>query len=265
MRHSAVSQKPIMPSSRSAITRFCGGRRLALVEPVAAGARDVLRAVEQQRVGALAVAAGPADLLVVGLGAVGHVEMGHEAHVGAVDAHAEGDRGHDRQRLALAEAAEGGALLDRRQPGVERQRHPSVAAQGGRHPARSCRASRNRRCRHGFCGRSSRLPSWASSRDLGRAWTTRFERWKLATRTAASSRPRVATMSARVRGSAVAVSATRGTPGRRWGRQRSSRYSGRNSWPQADTQCASSIAMIETGRRARRSRRLPDSSRSGET
>ncbi len=46
-----------------------------------------------------------------------------------------------------------------------------------------------------------------------------------------------------MRGSAVAVSATLGTPGNTSRRRARSRYSGRNSWPQAETQCASSIAI----------------------
>jgi hypothetical protein len=43
--------------------------------------------------GRLPVAAGAAGLLVVGLDRLGQVEMRDEAHVGLVDAHAEGDGG----------------------------------------------------------------------------------------------------------------------------------------------------------------------------
>ena len=54
--------------------------------------------------------------------------------------------------------------------------------------------------------------------------------------------PAGATISARVCGSAVAVSAMRGTPGKRSCSSDSCRYSGRKSWPHCDTQCASSMA-----------------------
>ena len=90
----------------------------ALGEPVA-GAGDVLAAIKQDGVGGLAVAAGAADLLVVGFGAVGHVEMDDEADVWTVDAHAEGDGGDDDDRLAAAEAGEGDALFHGRQAGVK--------------------------------------------------------------------------------------------------------------------------------------------------
>jgi hypothetical protein len=49
-------------------------------------------------------------------------------------------------------------------------------------------------------------------------------------------------ISARCRGSAVAVSAMRGTSGKRSCSTESWRYSGRKSWPHCDTQCASSMA-----------------------
>ena len=81
--------------------------------------RDVLAAEQQQRFGRVAVAAGAADLLVPGLGTVGHVQMHDEAHVRPVDAHAEGDRCHHDQRLAGAEPRQRLALLFRIQPGVE--------------------------------------------------------------------------------------------------------------------------------------------------
>ena len=49
-------------------------------------------------------------------------------------------------------------------------------------------------------------------------------------------------MSWRVRASAVAVTASRGTPGKISASRPSMRYSGRKSWPHWLTQCASSIA-----------------------
>ncbi len=113
--------------------------------------------------------------------------------------------------------------------------------------------------------RPSSSISWFSSEPLGRAAMWRLARWKLATSTSASGIASASMMSARVRGSAVAVSAMRGTPGRRSGSCASRRYSGRNSWPQADTQCASSMAITEISMRDRRSSMLPDSRRSGDT
>jgi hypothetical protein len=52
---------------------------------------DVAEAVGHPRVGGRAVAAGAAGLLVIALDALRQVEVRDEAHVGLVDAHAEGD------------------------------------------------------------------------------------------------------------------------------------------------------------------------------
>ena len=72
-------------------------------------------------------------------------------------------------------------------------------------------------------------------------------------------------MSSRVRWSAVAVSAMRGTPGKSFRNRLSMRYSGRNSCPQAETQCASSTAIKASSCRHSRSS-VPDIiSRSGDT
>ena len=96
-----------------------------------AGARHVLRTVEQQQVGAVAVASGAADLLVVAFRAVRHVEVDDEAHVRPVDAHAESDCGDDDDRLAAAEACQAGAFLDRAEAGVEGDRGQVFLAQFG--------------------------------------------------------------------------------------------------------------------------------------
>ena len=53
-------------------------------------------------------------------------------------------------------------------------------------------------------------------------------------------------MSLRVGPSAVAVSAMRGTSGKRSCSTESCRYSGRKSWPHCETQCASSMAKSAT-------------------
>jgi hypothetical protein len=62
---------------------------------------DVGQAVGHPGHGRQPVAAGAARLLVIGLQARGRVQMGHEAHVGLVHAHAEGHGGdHDHALLA---------------------------------------------------------------------------------------------------------------------------------------------------------------------
>ena len=61
--------------------------------------QEVAAGVEQHALGLQAVAAGPAGLLLVVLQRLGHGRVQHEADVGAVDAHAEGDRGHDHVAL----------------------------------------------------------------------------------------------------------------------------------------------------------------------
>ena len=103
MRQPVVSVSWIIASSRSRITRFWVFGGGALGQPVA-GAGDVLAAVEEEGVGALAVPPCPADLLVEGFRAVRHVQVHDEADVGPVDAHAEGDGGHHDDGLAAAEA-----------------------------------------------------------------------------------------------------------------------------------------------------------------
>src|ERR1700729_2077543 len=65
------------------------GRRA--VENLAPPEFDVARAIERERVGGQAVAAGAADLLVVGFDRRGHVRVKDEANVGLVDPHAKGD------------------------------------------------------------------------------------------------------------------------------------------------------------------------------
>ena len=59
-----------------------------------------VEAVEGERVGRQPVVAGAADLLVVALDVRGHVGVTDEAHVGLVDAHAEGD-GRDHHDAVL--------------------------------------------------------------------------------------------------------------------------------------------------------------------
>src|SRR5262249_3352737 len=61
-------------------------------------------AVGHPGIGREPVASGPAGLLVIGLEAARRIEMGDEAHVGLVDAHAEGDGGDDDDAFLLEEA-----------------------------------------------------------------------------------------------------------------------------------------------------------------
>ena len=70
----------------------------------AALVHHVLQAVGHPGVGGQAVAAGAAGLLVVALDVLGHVQVGDEAHVRLVDAHAEGDGGHHHHAVLAQEA-----------------------------------------------------------------------------------------------------------------------------------------------------------------
>ena len=93
--------------SRRAGRRACCARRASVprrrgrfVDALAVD-DDVVEAIGHPGFGGLAVAAGAAGFLVVGFEALGQVEVGDEAHVGLVDAHAEGDGGdHDDAVLA---------------------------------------------------------------------------------------------------------------------------------------------------------------------
>jgi hypothetical protein len=119
-RFAEVGEQPHAP----AIVRF--GQRQQRVELAALAALELLggralidhaplidhigQAVGHPGVGWLAVAAGAAGLLVVGLDIFRQIEVRDEAHVGLVDAHAESDRGdhHDAlfaQETVLVQAA----------------------------------------------------------------------------------------------------------------------------------------------------------------
>ena len=124
----------LQPQTHDALLRR-GCRRLR--EPVPR-ARDILSVVQQQRVRGVAVAAGTADLLVVRLGTVGHVEVHHETHVRTVDAHAESDRGDDDQRFAGAEPIGGFSFLVRIESGVERDRGEAFFHQLRGDPLSAC-------------------------------------------------------------------------------------------------------------------------------
>ena len=65
---------------------------------------DVGQAIGHPGAGRLAVAAGAAGFLVIGLDALRQIEMRDEAHVGLVDAHAERDGGDDHDAVLVDEA-----------------------------------------------------------------------------------------------------------------------------------------------------------------
>ena len=77
------------------------GHRLILAELLQL--ENVVVAVEHQAVALQAVAAATAGFLVVALDGLGRVVVNHEAHVGLVDAHAEGDGGHNHVALLVEE------------------------------------------------------------------------------------------------------------------------------------------------------------------
>ena len=76
---------------------------------------DIRHAVAHPCFGRLAVAPGPAGFLVVGLDRGRHIHMGDIAHVGLVDAHAEGDGGHEAKLFLLEEGVLVGAAHRSRQ------------------------------------------------------------------------------------------------------------------------------------------------------
>ncbi|MOA13388.1 hypothetical protein D3C78_1334370 [compost metagenome] len=88
-------------------------------------------------------------------------------------------------------------------------------------------------------------------------------RSKLDRKRSAPCRCRRWTISSRVRMSAVAVSAMRGTCGNSSASWPSCRYSGRKSWPHCDTQWASSMANNEISRSRRKSSMRGCTRRSG--
>ena len=75
---------------------------------------NVAHAVERQRVGRQAVAAGAADLLIIAFDVGGEIGVEHEADIRLVDAHAEGDGGNHDNAVLLQEGvlvARAGGLL----------------------------------------------------------------------------------------------------------------------------------------------------------
>ena len=100
MRGFGEPDKRIQLAGRDALE---GIGRLRLLDHPAL-LHDVGQAVGHPRAGGFSVAPGAAGLLVVGLDALGQVEMRDKPHVGLVDPHAERDRGYDHDTVLVDEA-----------------------------------------------------------------------------------------------------------------------------------------------------------------
>ena len=105
-----------------------GFRAVALPDPLAQ-LDEILQAIGEPGVGGHAVAAGAPGLLVVGLDRLRQIEVGDEAHVRLVDAHAEGDGGDDDDAAVLAEALQHGAADVGVETGMIGERRASLAGQ----------------------------------------------------------------------------------------------------------------------------------------
>ena len=126
-RQPAVSTKAASAFSRSRSP----ARRLFLdlgLDPPP-GAGEILGAPEQPGLGRLAVAAGAAGFLIISLDRFGDAGMGDEAHVGLVDAHAEGDRRDHHHLLGRDERGLVAGAHRRLEPGMIRQDGPAGRAE----------------------------------------------------------------------------------------------------------------------------------------
>jgi len=149
------TQKGVQPGVVCAFTLRI---RKPFVDLLAAKA-DVVGAVKRQRVGRRAIAARAADFLVIAFDGFGQVGMGDPAHVGFVDAHAEGDCGHDNQAVFARETR----LYLAAQIGV----HAAVVVAGGPSKRRvtiSARVSSSAVAVKADRGTSSDLRNWPMRR-----------------------------------------------------------------------------------------------------
>jgi hypothetical protein len=96
-------------------------------------AAEVIARREQQRLGWLAVASGPACFLVIGLQARWDCPVRDRADVGLVDAHAERVGGHDHRRAAVHERGLACAPRLRGHAGVVGQRGDALSGDEGGH------------------------------------------------------------------------------------------------------------------------------------
>ena len=175
--------------SRTAPAWRPGGRPAAAVRVVALGGvdqlallHDVLQAVGQPGGGRQPVPPGPAGLLVVALDGPGQVEVGDEAHVGLVDAHAERDRGDHDQAVLAQEARLVGGPGARVEARVVRQRLDPAAAPGTRRSPPPTPGTGSRRCpRRPACSARSSSSSCRLGSFFGTIRYWMFGRSKLAT------------------------------------------------------------------------------------
>ena len=65
---------------------------------------DVLQAVNHPGGGGFAITSGTASFLVIGFQAFGQVQVGDKSNVGLVDAHTEGNGGHDNHAVFAQKA-----------------------------------------------------------------------------------------------------------------------------------------------------------------
>ena len=87
--HLAEQTISILERPRTLLVVECLIGSIAAIDQKAAHAK-IVAVPQQMAAGRVAIAAGAARLLVVGLNALGHVVVDHVAHVGLVDAHAKG-------------------------------------------------------------------------------------------------------------------------------------------------------------------------------
>ncbi len=244
----AVSQQP-----EQRVRAFAARGAYALRPPPScaeqlAQRRHIAQAVEHPGIRRQAVAPGAAGLLVIGLDALRQIQVRDEAHVRLVDAHAEGDGGDDDHALLAQEALLVARARRGVQPGMVGQRVAALRRSARRPslPSSARQAIDDAGVAAGAL--PAERPSNCCLRVLLRQrcgsgyWAGRNRRRRGARRPA----PAAATISRRVGSSAVAVSAKRGTSGKRSCSTESLRYSARKSCPHCDTQCASSMAKSAT-------------------
>ncbi len=176
---------------------------------------DVLEAVRHPGRGGAAVAARAAGLLVVPLDRLRQVEVGDEADVGLVDAHAEGDGGDDDQAVLAQEPGLVGGAGPRVEPRVVRDGLDPVVAEevGGALDRVAREAVDDARVARVLSLRKVRSCFFGSFLGTIRYWM--LGRSKLATKCLASGRASRRVISWWVASVAVAVRATRGTSGQR--------------------------------------------------
>ena len=214
---STVSHSASIASRCAPSRRRCARSPSELVDHLAL-LDDVLQAVGEPGGRRQPVAPGAAGLLVVALDRLRQVEVGDEAHVGLVDAHAERD-GRDHDQAVLAQEPGLVGARGPRRPGPRGTAAPAMPCAGQELRRLLHRGARqavdDARRRRGARSRS-RSSSCLRGSSFGAIRYWMLGRSKLATKCRASARGRAAARSRRGCASvAVAVSAIRGTSGQR--------------------------------------------------